>query len=313
MFRGLVASAHRLLAELSQHRSPDRIAWGMALGTSFGFIPMDNLVSALLLLSILFLPIHQLSAAGAWIATSLVGGVLAGIPETLGSWLLSLGFVQWLVCQCHALPLGPWLRLNNTLVLGGLAFGLMTLIPNWISWRFFARRARDQFVTGLLSDMAENATAYRKASSDATQSPVAAPVPMSMSSASEELEVEPTPPSIAMGSLQDIEQVESLTLQETFIEVVRLRASLSHFSVPAEVMNNTMILETETASAPQTMSDSVSACADASTTAASVPYTTRCSPAHTLISGPKSSNSLQYLLRHLATHRDSQASAESHV
>jgi hypothetical protein len=250
---------------------------------------MDNLVSAMLLLGILFLPIHQLSAAGAWIATSLAGGLLGGIPEALGGWLLSQGIVQWLVCQCHALPLGPWFRLNNTLVIGGLAFGLMTLIPNWISWRFFARRTHDQFIASLLSDMTDNTAAYRKAVADEAH-PVA-----------------------SMNALQEIELSNSMMLQETYIEVVRLRSSPSSLSVPADVKSETMILETETPSAQQTMNESAADRADASTTTVVAPYTARCSPAHSLISGPKSSNSLQYLLRHLATHRDSQASAESRV
>jgi hypothetical protein len=274
---------------------------------------MDNLVSAMLLLGILFLPIHQLSAAGAWITTSLVGGLLGGIPEALGGWLLSQGIVRWLVCQCHALPLGPWFRLNNTLVMGGLSFGLMTLIPNWIFWQFFARRAHDQFVTGLLSEMVHNATAYRKTLSDAAQSPVANSISMSTSSISKVLRVDPSPPAIAMDSLQDIEQGESLALRETFIEVVRLRTTLFPSSVPADDGRNTMILDTEKASAPQTTRDSAAACPEAPTTTEAAPFTHRCSPAHSLIVGPKSSNSLQYLLRHLATHRNSQSSAESHV
>lgn len=339
MFRGLVIAVGRLFADLSRHRSPLRIATGVALGTSLGFLPIDNLVWLLLLVAVLFLPVHQLSAAAAWLSTSLFAGHLSVIPDTLGAWLLSFTGFQWFVVQCHALPWSAWLRLNNTLVVGSLACGLSMLVPNWIALRMLAGRPKRE-PADPLDELANIAAPYRKIPSStsrsrSTKAPVASgaldeaanpptlvappviaatasgPAMQSTSPAkTTTLRVDPPHTSPSSDSTVEDEGFEQVTLRETFIEVVRLRAPQPHLFSQTHDRNDAMLLESKTSIVSVTDSPIVSH-QDQSTAEGNDPVVTRYSPAHHQLSGPKSSTSLRFLLRHLKSNHRSSDRAET--
>lgn len=348
MFRGLVTSTHRFLTELTQHRSPGRIAIGLALGTSLGFLPVDNLVWVMLLLSVLFLPVHQLSAIAAWILVGVLGNAFSVVPDAIGDWLLSKDSVRWFVVQLHSVPLGAWFRLNNTLVLGSFAFGLIMLIPNWVAGLALCKRAERQRGHARVDDFADVATVYRKApvSPSAPAAPIApstalAPVaprapatvpptrsePIAtefVSTAETSLEstsrslplslrIDPPHQDFGLVPAEESHCSDQLAIRETFIELVRLRVPQPHPSSPTNDRTDAMLLETKTPSAPLPESPSgLRADGDESNGMISNDSkTTRYSPAHQQLSGPKSSNSLRFLLRHLTSHRGGHESQET--
>ena len=340
MFRGLFIGVGRLFADLSQHRSPFRIAIGAAMGTSLGFLPIDNLVWFLLLMAVLFLPVHQLSAVAAWLTTSCLGSYGSVVPDALGAWLLSLKGFQWLVVQSHTIPWSAWLRLNNTLVVGSLACGLSMFFPNWIALRILAgrpnRRASDP-----LDELANIAAPYRKMTSSSsrtrilsdpvssnaladTSPPPTIVVSPALASTASSPAMQTTPPapkstlrvdpphgSPASDSITEDQSVEQVTLRETFIEVVRLRAPQPPLLSPTHDRNEAMLLESLTPKDSETDSpiESHQARSTAEETIDSV--VTRYSPAHHQLSGPKSSSSLRFLLRHLKSNHRSPDRAET--
>lgn len=333
MYRGLVIGVGRLFADLSQHRSPFRIAMGGALGTSLGLLPIDNLVWFLLLMAVLFLPVHQLSAVVAWLTTSCLGSYGSVVPDALGAWLLSLKGFQWLVVQSHAIPWSAWLRLNNTLVVGSLACGLSMFFPNWIALRILVGRPNRR-VFHPLDELANIAAPYRKMSSSSSRTktlsdPVASdalagpasPPTILVSPAMQTIPPAPTialrvdPPhgSPASDSITEDQSVEQVTLRETFIEVVRLRAPQPPLFSPTPDRNEAMLLESLTPKDSETDSPTVSH-QDRSTVEETIDSAvTRYSPAHHQLSGPKSSSSLRFLLRHLKSNHRSPDRAETQV
>jgi uncharacterized protein (TIGR03546 family) len=324
MFRGLVASAHQLQSEATQHRSPGKIAIGLAMGMSLGLIPLDNLVWFMLLMGVLFLPVHQVAAVSAWVVTSLFSSQLSVVPHALGDWLLSMDGVRGCVRQAQVIPAGAWFRLNNTLVVGSLALGLVSLLPSWVVLLVLGGKSQQRTSPGV-DDFSQVATVYRKSSPSIARVTIerelpASQVPFADTTLAENIAVAPAVslrvdsahPDLSSVSNEHDTEANSITIRETFIEVIRLRAPQPpHFSSTND-RKEAMFVETEnsiasiSASASETVSQE-----EPSGTQVNDAVLTRYSPAHQQLSGPKSSNSLRFLLRHLTSHRNAAEGPES--
>lgn len=359
MFRGLVVNAQRLVAEVSQHRSPDQVAMGIALGTSFGLVPTDNLASVTLLLAILFLPVNQLAAASAWCIAFVFAGFVCAVPDAIGSWILSWEGIRVALARWHTLPLAPWFRLNNSLVLGSLSIGVLMVAPNYITWRWFTRKAQRTIADWNIDEMIDDAAKYRKALAVArTKSSIGMRERASHSPQESTIEdhspspLSTTPPSpmapwleipdripqrlpsdplvepksqLPMGQVVRFdsantfhepetttsEQDSQTMVRETFIEVVRLRVPNPNFSSSVAPGTSPMILDIPS-STVRDANDAANHQGVILPVAHSESSVTRRSEAaHQPLTGPKSSNSLRYLLKHLTSHRDTQDSSES--
>ncbi len=351
MFRQVVTSAQRLLAETSHHRAPDRVALGIALGASLGMVPMDNLLSVSVFVAILFLPVHQLAAAIACLIVASLGFVVAPIPETIGRWLLGQTWLRSMLASVHSLPLVPWLRLNNTLVLGGFFTGVCTVLPNYLVLRWIARRSEKKLANWAMEELAEQAASYRKenvttqlrkrtALAHSTvheggidplphlpmefapahamgwvgpQRRIDPPVSQSLDQLSIDPMRVPSPELAAPMPTSFAEPKTSETiLRETIIEVVRFRDDVCNLtSSSAESPRATMILESSSMlGSPSTSSNPGPAIALASTRDPSESVQRIFDPAQQPLTGPKSSESLRYLLRHLNAARSIRSESE---
>ena len=176
MFRILGRAAQRLLTEISQHRTPEQIAWGLAIGVSFGLVPMDSIISVLLLIAILILPVNHLCAAIAFVSMALVSRFVAPIPNTLGLWILSHPWVVNSLSVVYSYPLVPWLRLNNTMVVGGFCLGILSVAPNYITLRWLVRRTHSKIQQWSIDEVARQAPEFRKISAEkSTRNPTLSP------------------------------------------------------------------------------------------------------------------------------------------
>jgi len=109
--------------------SPPQVAAGFTVGMMIGLLPKGNLVVLMLTVLLCGLRINKpagLMAAGLF---SLVGLLFDGLAHQLGAlvlvWDAARPFYVWL----NDLPLGPWLALNNTVVVGQLLIGLYLAYP----------------------------------------------------------------------------------------------------------------------------------------------------------------------------------------
>jgi hypothetical protein len=111
----------------------------------------------------------------------------------------------------------------------------------------------------------------------------------------------------------DSDDIDQVTIRETFIEVIRLRASQPPLPLPTNDQSNPMILESQQPELLVPVTDNVvsSMGTAEATTDVKESIMTRLSPAHQQLSGPKSSNSLRFLLSHLTSHRGAQDCLES--
>jgi uncharacterized protein (TIGR03546 family) len=132
MFRVLGSLCQRLRADASRHGSPQCVASGIAIGFILGFIPWDNLISIGLIAVVLMAPVHQVSVLLSLLLTAGLHVALAPVPNAVGAWILSSSWTLECLYRISSIPLVPWLRLNNTLVLGSVCLGVLTAVPNWV-------------------------------------------------------------------------------------------------------------------------------------------------------------------------------------
>ncbi|MFN3190954.1 MAG: hypothetical protein ACE361_10565 [Aureliella sp.] len=135
MFGSLSANLYRPLRMTSSRHRPWQIAAAAATGVGCGALLTESPIGALGLACLFFLPVHLPVAIA---ATLLTAGLLWSFEPALGQiggWALDQPSVLGSLRQLHGLPLVPWLRLNNTVVFGGLMFAVLQFIPMFILTR----------------------------------------------------------------------------------------------------------------------------------------------------------------------------------
>ncbi|MBN1241855.1 MAG: TIGR03546 family protein [Spirochaetales bacterium] len=133
----------RLIVALNSNVSRGQIAAGIATGVLLALVPSGNL----LWISLFFVSFMTKANYG---MTMLVMGIgkflvpiLARPIEGLGAWLLRMASLRGLFERLYDLPVLPLTRFNNTLVMGGLAVGLLLWAPLFFGMRALIHAYRE--------------------------------------------------------------------------------------------------------------------------------------------------------------------------
>lgn len=170
MLHRISRNLKRIIAVHSQHRKPAQIAWGIAIGMMLGLVPKDNLVALSLVGVLACLRVNQFAGCCMAIAMSVFGGWFSPITSYVGSSLLEQPLVSTGIVFLYRYPLLPWACLDNSLVLGGIGVGLVTLLPTYgVCTRSFSK-AEQQLESSALEQVANEAIQYRKSVADQSQS-----------------------------------------------------------------------------------------------------------------------------------------------
>jgi uncharacterized protein (TIGR03546 family) len=129
-----------LLHKSSSHNRPSQIAWAVVWGCVCGLMPKTSLMFPICLLASFVLPIHFVAACVCTIATSCLTPILHPILGNLGHWVFQSERVLQLVHRIDNIPLVPWLKLHNTVVIGATAVCLCLAFPlQWIVKQILVR------------------------------------------------------------------------------------------------------------------------------------------------------------------------------
>ncbi|MCX6131587.1 MAG: hypothetical protein NTX25_21320 [Proteobacteria bacterium] len=111
--------------------------WGSSLGLSPSFLGLHSLIM-LASLVILRLPIFLLlvTAFSTWILGFLG---LDTYIDALGAYLLRAPDLRAYWISAYNLPIVPWTRFNNSMILGAAVLAVL-LLPLWIALSVFLRR-----------------------------------------------------------------------------------------------------------------------------------------------------------------------------
>lgn len=131
----------RLIDSVGGIESSRRLAAGVALGMTIGLVPNESLVPYVIGVLLILSPANLLSG----LASALFFGVLANFStmatlfDQLGIFILSREGLTNGIAMLYQYPLMPWLRIENSIVLGSTLFCLMMVVPVYLlSERWFA-------------------------------------------------------------------------------------------------------------------------------------------------------------------------------
>ena len=117
-----------LLTEALEEESPRVLAASLAFGMLLGFVPKDNLIMVVLGILMLALRFNLTLTTTSAALFSGVAAMFDPIADALGRAVLTHPLFAEFWARLYEIPLLPWTRFNNTVVMGSLllALGLMT-------------------------------------------------------------------------------------------------------------------------------------------------------------------------------------------
>lgn len=137
---------------------------GAALGAVAGIVPKDNLTACFLAILLLTLRVNLTTAAAAGLLFAWIGWLTDGSLDAFGGLILEHEATYPLWNGFFALPWAGWTRLDNTIVAGSLAVGLLAAGPVYVVSRLLhsrlgsrvdrVLRSRDWIVKALGPDFA---------------------------------------------------------------------------------------------------------------------------------------------------------------
>ena len=111
--------------------SPNQVAWGFALGAILGLVP-NMFMKLVLFIVIMMFRVNVSAAFLAWAVYEILSFALDPLFDVVGFYILNInslnGFYTWL----YNLPVVPFTKFNNTVVMGSLVTGIILIIPNMI-------------------------------------------------------------------------------------------------------------------------------------------------------------------------------------
>ena len=150
----LVKLIARVVVALNANSRPGEMAAGAAMGLLLALVPGGNLLWAGLFALAFFLKIN-LAAMFLFLALfRLLAPLADGSLDRLGAVILSLPLLRGMFTGLYNLPLVPFTRFNNTVVMGGLVAGLVLFVPVFVLIRMlvglYRRRLRERIAQSRL-------------------------------------------------------------------------------------------------------------------------------------------------------------------
>lgn len=129
MNSGMKQHLQAAFAAFHGFQSAQQIAWGVTLGMFIGLIPKDSLFVVLACVLILATTASLFCGLLSALAFSLIGWIIDPLLHKLGAVVLTNDAFVRLWASIYQLPVVPWTRVNNTVVLGGVIASLVLAYP----------------------------------------------------------------------------------------------------------------------------------------------------------------------------------------
>jgi uncharacterized protein TP_0480 len=130
-FRAINANAH-----------PGDIAHAVALGLFLAILPKNNLTFTFLFFLSIFIRINKGAFFISFILFGFVTPFMDIIINNIGFWAVQLLFLRPIFIALENIPFVALFKLSNTMVLGGIIWGLILYIPVYILTRIIIAKYR---------------------------------------------------------------------------------------------------------------------------------------------------------------------------
>jgi uncharacterized protein (TIGR03546 family) len=146
----------KILKALNSNQRPGEIAAGASFALLLGLLPGENLLWIALFALTFFLKVNLAVQMALLVFFKLLAPAVDPLLHLFGYAILTFpplfSFFTWI----QNAPLLAFTRLNNTLVTGGFAAGVLLWLPSFVFFRFLIRRYREGFLR-----MIQNTKLYR--------------------------------------------------------------------------------------------------------------------------------------------------------
>lgn len=140
----LLKQLFSLVKLLNSEVGTNQIAAGLAAGFVLGFSPVLSLQGILLIFCLLIFRIQIGAATLSACAFSFIAWLLDPMMMRIGSWILELESLRPLYVQLYNMPLVPFTRFNNNLVMGAGVFSIVLSPLVFLGGRWFVIKYREQ-------------------------------------------------------------------------------------------------------------------------------------------------------------------------
>lgn len=130
-FRAINANAH-----------PGDIAHAVALGLFLAILPKNNLTFTFLFFLSIFIRINKGAFFISFILFGFVTPFMDVLINNIGFWAVQLPFLRPIFIALENIPFVALFKLSNTMVLGGIIWGLILYIPVYILTRIIIAKYR---------------------------------------------------------------------------------------------------------------------------------------------------------------------------
>ena len=121
--------------------TPHQLGLGMALGVAVGLIPKDSMFPYVIGVIAILSTANLLCFGIGVIVAHVVSPFLDHLTHLIGSWFLTFNPLEPIWATLIELPVIPWTRFNNTVVMGTLILGVLLAVPVYTITRMVSRTA----------------------------------------------------------------------------------------------------------------------------------------------------------------------------
>lgn len=119
----------KLILALNGNVKRSQIAAGIAWGVLLGLIPAGNIFWIVIFLVSFFFNHNHGSKIFGMAIMMVIHPIFVYQIHALGEWILYIGALKPFFTSLYNMPFVPFTKFNNTLVMGGLASGIILWIP----------------------------------------------------------------------------------------------------------------------------------------------------------------------------------------
>jgi uncharacterized protein (TIGR03546 family) len=132
----------KLIAALNSNSRPGEVAAGIAFGLFLALQPGWTVFRIVGLAKVYLLKVNLAAALLFLFLFSFLTPLADGLLDILGASILTLPALGGFFTAVYNLPLMPYTRFNNTVIMGALAAGLLLWLPLYFLGRFLVNRYR---------------------------------------------------------------------------------------------------------------------------------------------------------------------------
>ena len=121
-----------LVKALNSQGTPRQVAAGIALGSALGLTPIANLHNLAIVLAAMLLNVSLAGFSLGWAVFAPVGFVLDPLFDAIGRALLGAPALRGPWTALYNMPVVPFTKFNNSVVLGSVVFWVLAWLPIYL-------------------------------------------------------------------------------------------------------------------------------------------------------------------------------------